>query len=144
MFQNACRNFQSACRIFQNACRMFQNTCRMFQNVCRMFKKACRSMSLHAGPWACCSSLLCLSSSQEFRSACFFFNFWRIISLTIESCVLKKIKTNWVYWTKMIHDNMKSSWDERKRIHGKKNERISSEELKWLKNYNGISENGQL
>ena len=35
------------------------------------------SMSFHAGPWACmqfhelkCSSFLCLSSSQEFRSAC--------------------------------------------------------------------------
>ena len=47
------------------------------------------SMSLHEVPWACmqfqqlpCSSFLCLSSSQEFRSACLFWtsNFFSVFS----------------------------------------------------------------
>ena len=45
----------------------------------QLHKLACRFMSLHAVPWnymkyheLACSSLLCLSSSQEFRSACLF------------------------------------------------------------------------
>ena len=50
---------------------------------------ACSTVSLHAVPWACmqfhelpCSSFLCLSSSQEFRSACLFWtsNFFSVFS----------------------------------------------------------------
>ena len=97
MFQNACRMFQNDQVCMQNApvCCSMHVECS--KNSCRMFQNACRSMSLHAGPWACmqlhklacsyislhavtwgcmqfhelvCSSYLCLSSSQEFRSAC--------------------------------------------------------------------------
>ena len=61
-------------RIFQNACRMFQNVPECMQ-ICEL---KCSHISLHAVTKAfmqLCklvySSFLCLSSSQEFRSACF-------------------------------------------------------------------------
>ncbi len=45
----------------------------------QVYELACSSLSLHEVPWTCiqfhdllCSSFLCLSSSQEFRSACSF------------------------------------------------------------------------
>ena len=57
---------------------MFQTVCRVCQNVPKCMQNACRSMSLPAVTYAClqvhelaCSFFLCLSSSQEFRSASF-------------------------------------------------------------------------
>ena len=93
MLQYSCRMFQNACRIaewsrmFKHACRMFQNACSMFQNAYRsmilyaitkawlqLHKLACSYIGLHAVIYKLtCSSFLRLSSSQEFRSACFFF-----------------------------------------------------------------------
>ena len=71
--QNAWRMFQN----FQECSRMFQNACKMFQSVLECSRM--HACSLHEVSRACmryhelvCSSFLCLSSSQEFRSACFF------------------------------------------------------------------------
>ena len=57
-------------------------------------------MSLHEVPWACmqfhefeCSSFLCLSSSQEFRSACFctntLYNFYQYINSIVRTGCLE-------------------------------------------------------
>ena len=74
-----------ACRMFQNAWRMFQSACRFMSlhaitwYCMQLHDLACSSLSLHAVPWSfmnfnelTCSSFLCLSSSQEFCSACYF------------------------------------------------------------------------
>ena len=92
-------------RIFQNACRMFQNVPECMQicelkcshislhAVTKAFMQLCKLafsfISLHAVSLTCmqfhelvCSSFLCLSSSQEFRSACFHLNLHRNLHVT--------------------------------------------------------------
>ena len=91
MFKNVCKMFQNVPECMQNVpecsrmyekypecSSMFQTVCRVCQNVPKCMQNACRSMSLPAVTYAClqvhelaCSFFLCLSSSQEFRSASF-------------------------------------------------------------------------
>ena len=92
-----CRMFQNVPECMQNVpewSKMFKNVCRSMSlhagpwACMQLHKLVCSYISLHAGPWAsmhfpeltwssisfhelACSSILCLSSSQEFQSAWF-------------------------------------------------------------------------